>query len=99
MKDIRLLPSLERWPRLYVPQMRAKYAFSQLLERRWWLFLGLDALFVLSGYASSAVNGARIEHVFRSSVLMPALLLVIPPLSHEQCDTSQKQQSEKQGYR
>ena len=81
MKDIRLLPSLERWPRLYVPQMRAKYAFSHLLERRWWLFLGLDALFVLSGYASSAVNGARIEHVFRSSVLIPALLLAIPALS------------------
>ncbi len=25
--------------------------------------------------------------------------LVIPPLSHEQCDNSQKQQSEEQGYR
>lgn len=80
MKDIRL-PSLERWPQLYVPQMRAKYAFSQLLERRWWLFLGLDSLFVISGYVGSAVNGARIEDVFRSSVLMPALLLAIPALS------------------
>ncbi|MEM1180625.1 MAG: hypothetical protein AAGM22_19925 [Acidobacteriota bacterium] len=80
MRDIQL-PSLERWPRLFVVQKRSQYAFSQLLERRWWLFLGLNLLFVFNGYLEGAVEGSRVEAIYFRSVLMPSLLLAIPALS------------------
>ncbi|MEM8995997.1 MAG: hypothetical protein AAGF23_14520 [Acidobacteriota bacterium] len=80
MKDIRL-PSLERWPRLHVIHMRCQYAFSQLLERRWWLFVFLDLVFVAGGYIEATVSGAPMEEVYFQSVLMPSLLLAIPALS------------------
>ncbi|MEO1366582.1 MAG: hypothetical protein AAFX50_05360 [Acidobacteriota bacterium] len=80
MKDLRL-PSLERWPRLHVIQMRCHYAFSQLLERRWWLFLTLNLVFVSGGYIKATVSGAPIDEVYFQSVLVPSLLLAIPALS------------------
>ena len=57
------------------------YAFNLTLERRLWLFLGLDFMLLAQGLVGALVTGGKIDKIFDAGVFLPAALLCVPALS------------------
>ena len=60
---------------------RVVFAFQITLERRLWLFLGVDAVLALQGTLDSLVAGGQIDRILSQSVFLPTVLLCLPALS------------------
>ena len=71
-------PALARW---VGPWKQVGYAFQLTLERRLWLFVVIDAMLVLQGAIQALIGGGKLDEIYRSSVFIPSVLLVLPVLS------------------
>ncbi len=71
-------PESSRWIATW---KQTVYAFNLTLERRLWLFLGLDFMLVVQGLVGALVAGGKIDKMLASSVFLPAALLCVPALS------------------
>lgn len=71
----------DRFPRVSTRLAKARASTELLLEGRLWLFLVLDLVLVTDRLFHTLVIGGRIGELYRSTVLFPGLLLVVPALS------------------
>ncbi|MEM6797001.1 MAG: hypothetical protein AAF725_23705 [Acidobacteriota bacterium] len=81
MKDIRLMPSLERWPRLDLLARVSRYSLQQLLEKRLWMFALVNTVFLARGWLAAVVSGSRLDQLYASSILNPSVLVGVPALA------------------
>ncbi|MCG8455961.1 MAG: hypothetical protein MI919_06725 [Holophagales bacterium] len=78
-----------RWPEDLIGRLRtlraelrrARYSVKLLLDRRLWLFLGIDLMLLFSTSLEALVAGAEVGEMFRSVVLLPTLILGVPAMA------------------
>lgn len=74
---------LPRWASRLVARLvtlfaRSRYSAELLMEKRLWIFLGIDALLVFSGLIDAMIGGGGSAEIFRRTALWPSLLLGLP---------------------
>jgi hypothetical protein len=69
-----------RWPRTSTAISASRYSIELLLERRLWLFVGVDLLWTFGRLLDALSTGARVGELYNKTVFLPALLLLIPAI-------------------